>query len=309
MNIKSLRSDKVYRKVLQAPQEEKVELFRQEMLAPFMKKWEIQHIPFKAEEPNGFDVITLNNIMSISPTQITNEISTELELISSDSFWYECEEAVKKSLYLFTEHGVKLRVPDYLFTILLGNPNSPSLMLNEGYIGDGGIPGYIFCTLVPNEYTMPRMKAALAHECNHNVRYQFIQWDHSAVTLGELIVSEGLAENFAASIFGEELVGPWVSKTNMETLNRRIKPVLKEKLQLTGFEKITPYLYGDELAKLQDYIPVNMPYCAGYACGYYLIKYYLEKTGKTIFEATITPANLILDELKGFWDEETIISG
>ena len=36
------------------------------MLAPFMGKWEIQYVPFKAEEPNGFDVITLNNIMSIS---------------------------------------------------------------------------------------------------------------------------------------------------------------------------------------------------------------------------------------------------
>lgn len=92
-------------------------------------------------------------------------------------------------------------------------------------------------------------------------------------------------------------------------LNRHIKPVLKEQLQLTGFDKIAPYLYGDDLAKLQNYIPVNMPYAAGYACGYYLIKYYLKKTGKNIFEATIIPANLILDEIKGFWDEETIING
>ncbi|PGD56728.1 Zn-dependent protease, partial [Bacillus toyonensis] len=87
-----------------------------------------------------------------------------------------CKEVVRKSLHLFREHDVNLRVSDYLFTILLGNPNSPSLMLNEGYSGDGGIPGYILCTFVPNEYTIPRMKAALAHECNHNVRYQFIQW-------------------------------------------------------------------------------------------------------------------------------------
>ncbi len=221
----------------------------------------------------------MNNMMGISPTQVTNEVSTELEFISSDSFWDECEEAVKKSLYLFTEYGVNLRVSDYLFTILLGNPTSPLLMLNEGYSGDGGIPGYIICTLVPNEYTMPRMKAALAHECNHNVRYQFIQWDHT-VTLGELIVSEGLAENFATSIFGEELLGPWVSKTNTETLNKRIKPVLKEKLQLTGFDRIAPYLYGDELAELQQFKAANVPYCAGYACGYYLIQYYLKKNRK-----------------------------
>ncbi|MFS0838761.1 DUF2268 domain-containing protein [Paenibacillus sp. 1P03SA] len=307
MNIKSLRSDQVYRKVLQAPPQEKVELFRQEMMAPFMKKWEIQQIPFKAEEPGGFDVIALNNLMGMAPLQITTEISKEIALISSDSFWQECEEAVERSLNLFPQNGVNLRVSDYLFTILLGNPNSPSLLLNEGYTGDGGIPGYIFCTLLPNDYTLPRIKAALAHECNHNVRYQFIEWDHSAVTLGELIVSEGLAENFATAMFGKELLGPWVSKTKRENLNKRIKPVLKHKLQLTGFQNMAPYLYGDELAKLQNAVPVQMPYCAGYACGYYLIHYYLEKTGKTIFEATVTPARSILDEVKEFWDEDTII--
>lgn len=195
-----------------------------------------------------------------------------------------------------------------MFTILLGNPESRALTINEGYSGFGGIPGFIWGTILPNEYTIPRMKAALAHECNHNVRYQFIQWDHT-VNLGELIVSEGLAENYAAFMFGEELLGPWVTKTNAETLNRHIKPVLREKLQLTGFEKFAPYLYGDEIAKLQNFEPVNMPYSAGYACGYYLIQYYLRKTGRTIFEATITPAAQILDEVKGFWDEETIISG
>lgn len=151
------------------------------------------------------------------------------------------------------------------------------------------------------------MKAALAHECNHNVRYQFIQWDHT-VHLGELIVSEGLAENYATFMFGEELLGPWVTKTDAETLNRRIKPVLKEQLHLTGFDNIAPYLYGDEIAKLQNFKPVNMPYSAGYACGYYLIQYFLRKTGRTIFEATITPASEILDEVKEFWNEDTVIS-
>ena len=71
------------------------------------------------------------------------------------------------------------------------------------------------------------MKAALAHECNHNVRYQFIQWDHT-VTLGELIVSERFSRKFCYFYFGEDLLGPWVSKTTMEMLNRRIKPVLKD---------------------------------------------------------------------------------
>ncbi|RLZ15320.1 Zn-dependent protease, partial [Proteus mirabilis] len=194
------------------------------------------------------------------------------------------EHAVKKSLHLFAEHEINLPVTDYLFTIQLGNPESRALVINEGYSGFGGIPGFIWGTLLPNEYTIPRMKASLAHECNHNVRYQFIQWDHT-VNLGELIVSEGLAENYATFMFGEELLGPWVTKTNAETLNTRIKPVLREKLQLTGFDQFAPYLYGDEIAKLQNFTPVNMPYSAGYACGYHLIQYYLRRTGRTIFEA------------------------
>lgn len=307
MNIRTLRSDHIYLKVAQASPEEKLELFRNEMMAPFMKQWHIQQIPFRAEEANGFDVITFNSIMHRSPDQITPQISHEVELISSDSFWFECEHAVRKSLQLFMEHEINLPVSEYLFTIQLGNPESRALTINEGYSGFGGIPGYIWGTILPNAYTIPRMKAALAHECNHNVRYQFIQWDHT-VHLGELIVSEGLAENYATFMFGEELLGPWVTRTDAVTLNRRIKPVLKEQLQLTGFDNIAPYLYGDEIAKLQNFKPVNMPYSAGYACGYYLIQYYLRKTGRTIFEATITPASEILDEVKEFWNEDTVIS-
>lgn len=308
MNIKSLRSDHIYQKVAQASPEEKLELFRNEMMAPFRKQWEIQQIPFRAEEANGFDVITFNSMMHRAPDQITPQISQEIEQISSDSFWSECEHTVRKSLDLFIEHGISLPVSDYLFTIQLGNPDNPVLVINEGYSGFGGIPGFIWGTILPNAYTIPRMKASLAHECNHNVRYQFIPWVHT-VNLGELIVSEGLAENYATFLFGEELLGPWVTKTNAETLNRHIKPVLRDKLQLTGFDQFAPYLYGDEIAKLQNFKPVNMPYSAGYACGYHLIQYYLRKTGRTIFEATITPAAQILDEVKGFWDEETIING
>lgn len=308
MNIKALRSDYIYRKVAKAPLEEKVELFRSEMLAPFMRKWDIQQIPFKADEPTGFDVLMLNNMMNRSPDQITSQIESEIELISSEVFWANCHDAVRKSVFSFIEHGIKLPVSEYLFTIQLGNPASRSLMLSEGYSGDGGIPGYILCTLVPNEYTLPRVKAALAHECNHNVRYQFIDWDPT-VTLGELIVSEGLAENYATFMYGQELLGPWVARTSESTLNQHIKPVLKEQLQVTGFDKITPYLYGDEIAKLQNFEPAHMPYCAGYACGYYLIRHYLRKTGKTIFEATITPADNILNEVKDFWDEDTLLNG
>lgn len=49
-----------------------------------------------------------------------------------------------------------------------------------------------------------------------------------------MIISEGLAENFATSIFGEDMIGPWVSKTDMDTLNNYIKPIIKGGLDATG---------------------------------------------------------------------------
>lgn len=50
------------------------------------------------------------------------------------------------------------------------------------------------------------------------------------------------------------------------------------------------------------YIPEGLPFCAGYACGYYMIKYFLEKTGKSIIEATTMSYDEIKKGLDGFWD-------
>lgn len=169
--------------------------------------------------------------------------------------------SIEKSLACFTEQGIELPIEDYIFTILLANPESPYTILNEGYCGDGGIPGYILVWLTPSDYTMSRLPAALAHEANHNIRFQFEKW-HNDITLAEMMVSEGLGAQ--------------------------------------GLDNITAYLYGDEMAEMQNYFPVGLPYCAGYACGYHMIKYYLNKTEKSIIEATLTPTSEILKETEDF---------
>ena len=102
------------------------------------------------------------------------------------------------------------------------------------------------------------------------------------------MISEGLAENFATSIYGEEYLGPWVTKTDMQMLNEYIKPLIRDALTVQGFENISAYMYGDELAKMRNFFPVGLPYCAGYSCCYYLIIHYLRKTVKSIVDATLT---------------------
>jgi uncharacterized protein YjaZ len=301
MKLSHLRSDVIYNKIADAPAEKKDDIFRYEMMKPFEQKWAYYSIPLKAPQKNGYDVVMACEMLGfLHPQNVTAETKSSIALLSDADLWHSCEESVAKSLFCFAKCGIELPVEEYLYTILLANPESPYIALSDGYSGDGGIPGYIFASLTPNTYTMKRLPVALAHECNHNVRFQFIQWRND-ITLGEMMVSEGLAECFAVHLFGEEYAGPWVTKTDDETLREYVIPLIKDVLDVQGLENLTPYLYGDEIAKAQGYFEVGMPYCAGYACGYHMIKHFLRKTGKSIVEATILPAKEIMQELNDFW--------
>lgn len=303
MNIKVIRSDAVYQKIMEAPSEKKDDIYRYELMQPFEKKFEVYHCPLKAPYPGGYDVILMSELMGyLIPKKIDDSTAAFIKLLGSEAFWQQCQLAIERSLKCFTDKGIELPLKEYVFTILLANPESPYSVMNDNYCGDGGIPGYLFGVLVPSEYTMSRLPMALAHETNHNVRFQFEKWSQD-ISLGAYMISEGLAENFAVSLYGEENAGPWVRKTDMQTLNELIKPPIKDALSMRGFEQITSYMYGDEMAKMRGFSPVGLPYCAGYACGYHLIKYYLKKTKKSMIEATLTSSEEILKASEGFWEE------
>ena len=303
MKVKYIRSDGVYQKIANASIEKKNDIYRYELMMPFKKKWDCYSVPMKASTPNGYDVIMASDMLGhIAPTKVDETQKHNIDLISNDTLWKECELSIKRSLNCFAEHGIELPVKEYMFTILLANCESPYIILNEGYCGDGGIPGYIFSWLIPNEYTLEHLPVALAHETNHNVRFQFVKWKND-ITLGEMMISEGLAENFATFLYGEHKAGPWVTKTDIKTLNEYIKPIIREGLNVQGLENLNAYLYGDEMAALQNYPQVGLPYCAGHACGYHLVKHYLKKTGKHIVEATLLSAKEILDATEEFWNE------
>lgn len=306
ITVKAVRSDILYQKIMEAPIEKRDDIYRYEFMKPFEKKWEVYHCPLKAKQPNGYDVVMASNMLGyISPQKIDITLANQINLLQNDTFWNTCQQAIENSLKCFVDADVDLPLKEYLYTIMLSDPESSYTIMNDNCCGDGGIPGFIFGSLVPSKFTMSRMPAILAHETNHNVRFQFEKWTND-ITLGAYMISEGLAENFATSIFGEEQLGPWVTKTDLQTLNEYIKPLMQDALTIQGFENITAYMYGDEMAKMRNFFPVGLPYCAGYACGYYLMKHYLKKTGKTIVEATLTPSEEILEETGDFWNEETV---
>lgn len=300
MKVTRVYSPDIYTKIMLAEQDKKDDIYRYEMMMPFMGKWDCYHIPLKPTHPGGYDIIMANNRMGLMPpSAVDSSLESSIDLLSDEKIWVDCQSAIETALSRFEERGIELKVTDYLYSLFLANPTNAYTVMNEGYCGDGDIPGYIMAWLVPSKETIKRLPSALAHETNHNVRYQFIKWTND-INLAEMIVSEGLAENYATTIFGEEFLGPWVTKTDME-LMPLIKEIIHDGLEVTGFDNITSYLYGDEMAEIQQFPKVGLPYCAGYATGYYLIKHYLEKTKIPIEEATILPAKEILDEVEDFW--------
>ena len=297
MKLHLIESDSVYRELLTLPVDQRDAVFKEKLLLPFKEKFTIQRISFDERIP--FNVMTLMEYMHKMPKDLSEE---DLQTINQfdKEFWETIKQAFNRSVESFTSKGSSLKQQDYYVTALLGNEASPMMRINENYSGDGGIPGYIFLSLVPNEYTINRIASAMAHECNHNIRYQFVDWEMGS--LKEMIVAEGLAENFAEKMFGQENIGPWVTKNDLETLNTIIKPKIKDNLSINNMQEAIPYLYGDEITKMQGGNPVGLPYASGYTCGYHLIKYYLKKTGMSIEEATLKTADEILSQVEEFWN-------
>ena len=303
MNITAIRSDKIYEKMVFSNPNEREDIYRHELMEPFALKWKCIGIPLKSEQPGGYDIISASNANGwYHPTQITTDLLPAIKAISDDTFWKNCESSIQTTLNGFEQCGISLPTHNYIFTVLLSDENNPVSKMTGDYCGDGGIPGYIIGTIIPNPTSLKMLPVALAHETNHNVRWQFMQWIPGQITLADMIISEGLAENHAAFLYGEDKIGMWVKNTKDETLNNVIKPIIKKNLFENDFNKLSVYLYGDEIMKLRGIKGEGIPYCAGYACGYALIKFYLEKTGKSIYEATITSTSDILKETKEFWE-------
>lgn len=301
MSLKLIKSNDVYRELLEKPMDERDSIFKEKLLMPFQEKFDMQHVSFN--DTDSLNVMTMLSYIHKMPKDLTKE---DLSLINrfDDNFWMKIANAFDKSLNAFISKGIHPIKQNYYVTALLGDVKSPLMSINENYSGDGGIPGYIILSLVPNDYTINRIASAMAHEMNHNIRYQFINWGNGA--LKEMIVAEGLAETFAEKLFGTDKIGPWVTKNNLDTLNNLIKPKLKEHLEVDNMHEAMPYIYGDGITEIQGGNPVGLPYASGYTCGYYLIQHYLKQTNITVEEATLKTADEILETSENFWDDYSV---
>ncbi|MBV7392102.1 DUF2268 domain-containing protein [Enterococcus sp. ALS3] len=268
--------------------------FRYEIMQPMEKMWQYLNAPLLPKTPGGYDVVMASEMMGMwTPRKSVDLIADQISELKATKIFEEYQAVIDTGIARFENIGYEIPLKEFVLNILLADPENKIVMASEGYSGFGGIPGYMILIVFPNDYNRTRLKSALAHEFNHNIRFTYAPFNHGDVSVEEYLVIEGLAEVFAESLFGIEQRGPWVQDYDEEELAYSIE-VIKDGRKGRGFEEVAAYMYGDEVAREQGYAPVGLSRNAGYTIGYHIVKEYLKNSGATIEEATLSPSEIII---------------
>ncbi|MEJ8778411.1 DUF2268 domain-containing protein [Pseudogracilibacillus sp. ICA-222130] len=271
--------------------EDKENFYRYSMMKPFEKMWNMINVPLKAKQPSGYDVIMATDMLGYLNVSDTETGRRALENLNEIQALQTAQSTLNHCIDFIEKNNINISADELRFGIYIADPKK--LELQKGYCGFGGIPGFIQISIYPNSYNIPRLPAVIAHEFHHNIRFSYFDWDHGNVTVGDYLIIEGLAESFAKELYGEDLLGPWVTSFDKEDLEYS-KEVIKEALDIKGFAEVSSYMFGDTIAKEQGYQPVGLSPFAGYAVGYQAVQSFMENNNVEIGEATLLSTDEIL---------------
>ena len=279
------------RAVIAAPVKERRAVYRERLIEPLRDYWTTTLRRF-APQMIDDEAMAMKMLWDVDLQADLSEHAQALNRLE------QFDAALRLAARTFEATGRSCAEERIMGLVLLGNPHDRIFMdLNLGYAG-AQVPGYVVLPIWPNDYNLPRLPAALVHEFNHRVRLSYEPWT-LATTVGQYIVMEGLAESFAAELYGPEYVGPWVSSLNAEE-TARAKTILGQALEVSGFDRIRAYIFGDETSKQWGAPALGLPHCAGYAIGYQVVQAYLRRTSQTATAATFVPSGEII-EVSGFF--------
>ncbi|WP_078394422.1 DUF2268 domain-containing protein [Shouchella patagoniensis] len=273
--------------------EKRAEYFRYTMMKPFEEMWEAIHVPLKAKQESGYDVLIASKMLGFADVTDSKTIKQSLATLKQNQTLEIAAMALKTNMKQAMKHGLVVQAEEVKLGLFIADREK--LSLQKGYVGFGGIPGFIQLMVYPTSYNLPKIPALIAHEFHHNLRFSYMEWNHGNVTVGDYLVIEGLAESYAKELFGEKQMGPWVTTMDADDLDYSIA-VIAEALDVRGFAEVSSYMFGDEIARKEGYKPVGLSFGAGYAVGYKVVQAFMEKTNKTIFEATLLSSEEIIEE-------------
>ncbi|WP_433660593.1 DUF2268 domain-containing protein [Nocardia sp. CA-128927] len=216
-----------------------------------------------------------------------------LEALHDAQAWDRIEAAMKAALMVQLDATPDIRVPDIQVMIVLGDHADPHFMdVGLGMSGNGGISGYIWLAFWPSPENLARLEATAVHELNHNLRYSNVRWDPETVTVGEHVVSEGLADAFARHRYGD--LG--YTRIGVPSLHdNAVYDKVIGGLGIRGMQNFAAYVHGDAIAARFGGTPVGLPTGAGYAVGNRLVDAYLAHTGQQAPDALLVDSADVIE--------------
>ncbi len=209
-----------------------------------------------------------------------------LERMAEADAWGRVGAALRHGLEVQLAATPSITVPDDVTVlVVLANPDDELLMgPGRGMSANGSVTGYLWINLWPTEEVLEQVEAIAVHELHHNLRYANRVWDPATVTVGEHVVSEGLADAFARQLYGD--LGYALIGRDVLDDGAAFAKVLTG-LDVTGMQNFTAWVHGDAHARRYGADPVGLPTGAGYAAGNRLVDAYLAATGQTAAEALL----------------------
>jgi uncharacterized protein YjaZ len=289
------------RAALAAPQERRLDLFREEVMEPLRPFWEpfLRWMPQAAGADLGDPALhAARTFAYYTPELDAPRGLAALDRLDQAGAWPACLDALRRAWDALAPEAHGIPLGQLRFTLVLGDPTKLEERTGS-YTGFGGRPGIVMVLAWPTDFNLPRLAAIVPHELHHNVRFSWEPFVPQETTVGQYIVAEGLAEAFAAEICGEELLGPWATLLSDEQV-AALKPRYRDALEVRGFDTIRGYIFGDWAAAQFGYQPQGLPDFAGYSLGYRLVRAYLARTGKSAAETTYVPWEEIVEESRFF---------
>lgn len=285
MRFTVVETEAAYNRLLKAADAaEREAVFREELVAPFAGLVQVF----------GGDALGAFGSWGMSPEHFAPErrapMVAILEALETANAWNRATWALERGRAAFAAYGDRIPLEHSVFGLCVAERGSDPQA--RGYLGFGGVPGWIMTIYkAPDAYYLKRVEAAAVHELHHNIMGSVTTSNLMTVTVGEYMIGEGLAESFAAELYGEEVVGPWIAEFDEATLEAS-KALVQGVLDVGGYDTARRYVFGDPEG--------GIPHAAGYALGYRIVQAYLKRTGQRVVEATFVPP-VELIEASGFF--------
>lgn len=285
MTITVLDSYTETRAILTAPLAERPELLRR-MLEPTAGMYRYF--------PGTPDLVQLHHMSS--GFRVDREVDgalAGLEALHDARAWDRIEAAMNAALTVQLEATPDIQVPDITVLIVLGDHTDAHFIdVALGMSGNGGISGYVSLMFWPSPENLARLESAAVHELNHNLRYSNVRWDPATVTVGEHVVSEGLADAFARHLYGD--LG--YTRIGLPSLHDdAVYDKVIGGLGVRGMQNFAAYVLGDAIAARYGGTPVGLPTGAGYAAGNRLVDAYLARTGQQAPDALLVDSATVIE--------------